>query len=497
MNPEAENRQLGEYRLKQLLSETPVFKTWLAEQISVSRTVLVDELKADQSHEGASFLADIRAKAAVDHPLVSSVYEAVSEPGTCFYAYEYLNGISLAGRLRENLTLGPDRLAHILRRVSEAQLQHESLAQATSPLGLDEIYQDQHGVVRLKNLAIAGPRTPEDSVRDILHLGQALVPLVASGQPGSTRLLTLLSWMRGEKIIAPIAWAQTRDVCLQIEHQLADSAPNLTSTQPGSVAARKMPIGMIALATGIILVGIATIALKMRPPAVVENLRIPLPEPVDIPAGKHLTPDGSENALPAFRISAHEVTIGQYAEFLETISVLAKGNRQSTFDDPDQPADKQSHEPTDWPALLAAAKSKQLWQTKVVTLDSPVCGVDWWDARAYAEWKKARLPTQEEWFAALTVNYKTPATLPPAPWAPVTSQTGDRTPLGIIGMAGSVCEWTSTLAPDPTNPLGEPKWVISGGSYQKQASSALTREWTTNRSLRRSDLGFRVLFEAP
>jgi Sulfatase-modifying factor enzyme 1 len=497
MNPESEVRQLGEYRLKQLLSETPFCYTWLAEQISVSRVVLVDELKPGQSHLADSFLADIRAKASVDHPLVSSVYEAVSEPGFCFYAHELLHGITLGGRIQEKLTLIPARLAHILRRVAEAHLQHEALGQATSPISLDDIYQDQHGVIRLKNLAIAGPRTPDHTLRDILHLGQALMPLVAHGQPGATRLLTLLSWMRGEGIESPIDWAQTRDVCMQIEHQLADSLSTLTATKTANLASRKMPVGMIALITAVMLAGIATIALKLRPPIPNGNTQIPLPGPVIVDAGTHPTPDGLESSLPAFRISAHEVTIGQYAEFLDTITLLEKNNRYSTYDHADQPAEKKSHEPTDWPALLAAAKAKRLWDNQVATLDSPVSGVDWWDASAYANWKKARLPTQEEWFAALSFEHQAPATLSPGPWAPVNSQTGDRTRLGLIGMAGSVCEWTATLAPNPTNPLGNRLWIIAGGSYQKPGSNALTREWTADRSLRRPDLGFRVLFDTP
>lgn len=492
MNPESETRQLGEYRLKQLIAETPLCKVWLAEQISVSRIVLLDELKASESRQTDAFLADIRAKASVEHPLVGSVYEAVSEPGVCFYAHELLPGITLTERLDQKLTIAPARLAYILRRVSEAQLQYEALAQATSPLGLDDIYQDQHGVIRLKNLAIAGTRASDHSLRDILRLGQALPPLVAHDQPGTTRLLTLLSWMRGEGIDAPINWAQTRDVCMQIEHQLTDSLSTLTATKAGSIASRKMPVGIIALATGIIILGIAMITLKMRPPVPVEEPRIPLPDPVEISAGKHLTPDGLESPLPAFRIAAHEVTIGQYAEFLETLAVLAKENREATFDLSDQPADKKSHEPTDWLALLATAQSQGVWQSRPITLDSPVVGVDWWDASAYAEWKQARLPTQEEWFAGLTMNFKTPATLPSGDWAPVTSQTRDLTPLGLTGMAGSVCEWTSTRAPNPTNPLGEPLWVIIGGSFQKASSNALTREWTDNRSLRRPDLGFRI-----
>ncbi len=206
---------------------------------------------------------------------------------------------------------------------------------------------------------------------------------------------------------------------------------------------------------------------------------------------------GFDETLPAFWISANETTIGQYAEFLDTLGVLAKEQHEKTFDSANQPPSKVSHEPTDWPALLGAAKANGLWQNLPVTLDSPVVGVDWGDADAYAEWKKARLPTQEEWFAALSVDVKNPEALQPGPFAPVTATTPDRTPAGLIGMAGSACEWTAKPAPNPANPLGEKLWVIIGGSYLKPGSNALTREWTADRALRRPDLGFRVVFDAP
>jgi hypothetical protein len=496
MNPASEDRQLGEYQLKQLLGESPLSLTWLARQISVSRLVLVDELRADQRHQQEAFLADARAKAAVDHPLIGSVYEAVAEPEHCFYAHELLPGITLADRLQGGEAYAPARLAHLLRRVAEAHLQHELLGQSTSPLGLESIHQDEHGVVRLGNLAIAGPRTPDQSVRDIVHLGEALPALISAGQPGATRMLTLLGWMRGEGLDAPINWAQVRDFCLQIEHQLADPLSIVPTSKGGSRSTKKSPIVFIAPLTALFLIGVIVIAVKMRPPTPSAPPRASLPAPVAVAAGKHETPDGSEESLPAFRISAHEITIGQYAEFLETLAVLAKEQRQNTFDSSSQPADKVSHDPTEWPALLAAAKSNGVWKDFPVTLDSPVVGVDWWDAAAYAEWKKARLPTQEEWFAALKVDVKKPAGLPAGPWISVTDPTPDRTTTGLTGMAGSVCEWTAKPAPNPANPLGEKLWVIIGGSHLKAGTNALTREWTADRSLRRPDLGFRVVFDA-
>jgi formylglycine-generating enzyme required for sulfatase activity len=191
------------------------------------------------------------------------------------------------------------------------------------------------------------------------------------------------------------------------------------------------------------------------------------------------------------------VTIGQYAEFLETLQMLAKDNRERTFDHENQPAGKVTHLPDRWAILLAAAKSNGTWDDLPVALDSPVVGVDWWDAAAYAEWKQARLPSQEEWFAAMKKDVATPAAIVAGEWLPVTAKTGDRTPAGLIGMAGSVCEWTRRPATNPANPQGERLWVIIGGSYLKPGSNALSREWTAERDLRRPDLGFRLVFDAP
>ncbi|RYD39380.1 MAG: hypothetical protein EOP85_16055, partial [Verrucomicrobiaceae bacterium] len=168
MNPAPEERRLGEYRLRELLSENSVTRSWLAEQTSIARQVLVEELKSDQSAQMEAFLADIRAKAAVDHPLISSVYEASAEPGRCFYAHELLPGVSLARRALAGETLKPARLAHVLRRVAEAQVQHESMGHVTSPLTTAAIHLDDHGVIRLDNLAIAGSRTPDISWRDVM-----------------------------------------------------------------------------------------------------------------------------------------------------------------------------------------------------------------------------------------------------------------------------------------------------------------------------------------
>lgn len=495
MNPASDDRFLGEYRLSELISENSVSRIWLAEQVSVSRRVLVEELRPEHFDQKEAFLADVRAKAAVDHPLIGSVYEAVAETDLCFFAHELLPGATLEDHRKACEPLPPARLAHVLRRVSEAQIYHESAGQATLPPGLENIHLDEHGVIRLENLAIAGARSPEQSTRDIVRLGEALHALVADGQPGTTRMHTLLGWMRGEGIETPLDWQQVREICGQIEQKLAEpsaASPTRAMGQPQKNAPRLL----IALAGTLVLIAVLGLALHLRPKKPEPIPRADLPDVILIPFGRHPTPDGTEADLKAFRISPHEVTIGQYAAFLETLETLCKNGLERTFDHAEQPPEKTSHLPDDWVALLAAAKSGGVWNQRTVTLDSPVVGVDWWDAAAYAEWKKARLPSQEEWFAALRHEVEVPAAIPAADWLPITSETSDRTPPGLLGMAGSVCEWTCGRGINPSNPLGERKWVITGGSFLKAGSNALTREWTDDRSLRRPDLGFRIVWDA-
>lgn len=495
MDAAPEELRLGEYLLKSCVDEGPFTRTWLAEQASVQRTVLIEALRPNHSARTAAFLADIRAKAAVDHPLIGSVYEAVAEPGLCFYTRELLVGATLKDRLKAAEPLKPARLAYYLGRIAEANLYHESRGYATALFDLAAVHIDDQGVIRLENLALAGPRSPEQSQRDVACLGHSLPPLVADGLPGTTRVLTLLAWMRGNETDEPLGWKRIHAYCEQIKQQLAEPHPTVGPMTAAMIPKRGIPFGLIGVLAGLVLFGSIPLVLKIihRPPLL--PARVTLPEAVAIPAGTYPTPDDTQEPLRAFRISANEVTIGQYAKFLDVLDLLSKNDRQAIYDHDSQPAKKTSHVPESWTELLDTARAKGTWQGMPVTLDSPVVGVDWWDATAYAEWNHARLPTQEEWFAALTQSVQDPASLKPGNWQSVTLETPDRTRSGLLGMAGSVAEWTRRQAVNPANPMGLRLWVIIGGSYLKPVNGARAREWTHDRSQRRPDLGFRVVFD--
>jgi len=133
--------------------------------------------------------------------------------------------------------------------------------------------------------------------------------------------------------------------------------------------------------------------------------------------------------LDSFLIDKYEVTVGQYAEFLQQ----AGGNA-----------------PSDWKTMNQLSHKKR-----------PVSNVDWADAAAYCKWAGKRLPTEAEWEKAARgtdgrlypwgnepptsrhANYGQSGSINNGALAPVGSFEEGKSPYGVYDMAGNVWEWVS------------------------------------------------------
>ena len=165
--------------------------------------------------------------------------------------------------------------------------------------------------------------------------------------------------------------------------------------------------------------------------------------------------------VDAFSMDRYQVSVGQYAKFLEATSQSA---------------------PPDWSIM-----NKSRHQSR------PVVNVDWVDADAYCTWAGKRLPTEAEWEKAARGTdgrtYPWGNELPTGfranskkekwsdHWAltPVGMYEEGKSPYGIYDMAGNVWEWVSDwYDPDyyqtgpsknPRGPLRGESKVIRGGSW--------------------------------
>jgi formylglycine-generating enzyme required for sulfatase activity len=165
--------------------------------------------------------------------------------------------------------------------------------------------------------------------------------------------------------------------------------------------------------------------------------------------------------LNAFYMDKYEVTVGQYARYLEATDM---------------------EEPPDWSTM-----------NQLQHLRRPVVNVSWEDAVNYCKWAGKRLPTEAEWEKAargtdgriypwgneapsrLHANYGRKEWDDHLALAPVGSYEAGKSPYGIYDMAGNAWEWVFDWyeldyykkSPEK-NPIGAAKGdgkVLRGGSW--------------------------------
>jgi hypothetical protein len=165
-----------------------------------------------------------------------------------------------------------------------------------------------------------------------------------------------------------------------------------------------------------------------------------------------------KNTVKDFYLDRYAVTIGEYQQFLGALAAGAKV-KEDTFAE-----SHKNHTPDHWDKLLAAIQRRQALrigdQDFWLTWDSPVIGMDWYDAVAFANWRGKRLPTDEEWDLAAQ-NVVAPTNLPPTTHTEVYAVPEDRSPAGVIGLSARLSVWT---APSPTRTT-----AIARGGIRRRA----------------------------
>jgi formylglycine-generating enzyme required for sulfatase activity len=236
-----------------------------------------------------------------------------------------------------------------------------------------------------------------------------------------------------------------------------------------------------------------------------------LDEQVVIPAGPFTFANGQTVDLPEFSIDKYEVTIGQYAKFVEAL----ENHPTSEYDHEKQPRIKtaEMHRPRDWAIYYGRAAQGKPIHSVPSDLNMPALMVDWWDAYAYAKWKGRELPTEQEWEKAargangfvypwgndfdpkkVNSNADFVPTSPAAPgkvdgfnyWGSVDKQR-DKSPFGVVGMAGNLAEWTGSWTKDQKYP------IIKGGSFMSSDVRLDKRIDNVPPQTAQENLGFRTV----
>jgi len=514
---------LGNYQVLERLYIESEAETYRALQITVQRPVALVLLKPENLQKPeivAKFKERERVKASLMHPRIAPLYEAGETNGWLFYTRELPRGRSLSEIELTDEMLSERRLAEVLFGVAEAMQFATERGYHHRSIMPRDIYIDadhQASIVNFFRPAVAKKRDAQADVKAFLDLmrpvaaegkARGLLQSLADASHDWNGLLHALDDVRDDM--------RERSIVRKIE---AESLPvDVNGTKPWWVWV------MIVLIL-VVVAGLGALMNGQNTPPTANASALPI-EMVRIPAGTFVYQKNEKIKLPDFWISKHEVTIGQYAEFLKALKTSARG----AFDHSLQPKTKTSHEPVKWGQYYAAAKAGTTFNGESITLNTPVSQVDWWDAYAFAKWNGQRLPTEQEWEKAArgehgliypwgnqpnskAANLGDDYDASPKGrggkldgynlWAPITRTTQDVSPYGVCDMAGNVSEWTAgetTSGEWPSHPdyIDIKVPVVRGGHFGLKSNDQLLTDRRFPESANEATLarGFRTATSA-
>jgi formylglycine-generating enzyme required for sulfatase activity/CheY-like chemotaxis protein len=507
---------IGNNQIIQRLYVEKMAETYHALQRAVQREVALVLLKPEHLGDPQmmeQFTQREKVKASITHPRIAPLYEAGTEGGWYFYTREIPNGESLEDARLSGRKLTEKNIAEVVHCVADAMAFGTERGHSYRALGGRDVYLDAEGQASIVNVFRPAADPPRDQRVDVRNF---LLQMESIASEGKARGL-LQSLMDGKQDWAALAEEigeirdEMRDRSLMQKAETSDFAPAQTEAEQRP-SFLKWVAAIAVLLLVAVLGGLAGKGVPPPPPVVEKPA-----EMVKVPAGPFVFQknERAETKAP-FWISRHEITIGQYAAFLDAL----KKKPTIAYDHTDQPATKTTHIPEGWDAYYAAAAAGSTINGESVTLNTPVTRVDWWDAVAYAAWRGQRLPTEEEWEKAARGENGNlfPWGNDPDPkaanlgddydpegkkgggtdgfnlWSPVGKPDGDVSAYGVHGMAGNVQEWTTTWEAHPDYPdLKVP--VARGGHFGMKSSDQLltSRQLAENPTEATFARGFRTV----
>jgi formylglycine-generating enzyme required for sulfatase activity len=494
------NKRVGNYNIVWKIGEDEWGPIYVAVQTSMARPVAMKVLSEQmQQRDPASksrFIATARAKAAVKHPSILSVYEAGEASGQTYYTYEYVDGMHLAEAREQGRTIDDPLALTIMKVVAEgcSYLHHHKILHA--PLQAQRIYLGKDNRPHLSNIAVLPGEEQPEIQPDIAELSRVITSLLPNGIASDPGLQALLTRMTTEGTGGLLSWGALQQAVKALEPKVIPAdAIKLTAQEQAAIRAveeAKKQQKRTLIMTSVGLFALLWVAGGLIYWKFFHSNERALDSMVRIPAGEFIYQDGQKATTGEFYIDKYEVTIGQYARFLEYL----EANPTDEFDHPNQPKGK-SHIPgankLEWQTYYARARAGKPARFVPIDLNCPIFNVDYWDAYAYAKWANKRLPTELEWEKAARglkgqkypwgnefdpkdkkLNFGEDYVLKPGPasegkvdgyfwWNPVDAIGGDTSPFGVVGMAGNVSEWTM----DASDPSGKTA-VIRGGNFQRK-----------------------------
>ncbi len=229
--------QIGRYRVQRLLGRGAMGVVYAAHDPVIDRPVAIKLVRVDllSGEDREDFLARFRREAQAAgrcmHPNIVAVYDFSMHEGNPFLAMEYVEGLSLADRLRQSGRIAPDAAVQLVLQVLDALglahmagVVHRDVKPANILLVSDhQVKMTDFGIARFDNTdqtrhgAIIGTPSymspeqcrgdPVDARTDVFSTGAVLYEMLTGERPfgrgGTTQVIYRLMHEEPPAIVTP------------------------------------------------------------------------------------------------------------------------------------------------------------------------------------------------------------------------------------------------------------------------------------------------------
>ena len=531
-------KTFAKFEVQALIAERDGATIYRARQTNVGRLVslhLLNTPTAEDPGLAASFLANAKSKARLCHNRVAAVYEAGESDGRCFFSCEHIGAPSLQKFQAAGTKINGTTALEIIQMTADVLGTCAKQGIPHTPISAGTILWKPGELPRMANIACEQAPASGSPAADMKTLGQIILQTLEQVPESTAARQVAMRLVQAES--SPLTWPEVASLA-------ANAMPKSKPADVATIQARDIVINRavdetqrknrvkVILGSSISLVLTAAACFAIYNQFTKSSVKVKdLGVLVEIPAGE-FDFQGQRITLPKFHISKYEVSIAEYAEFLKFLE--KNPGKAADFAHPDQPPGK-SHIPSGWadmkeidppmPGYYTRAKKWNSYQGAPLTVDSPVFGVDWFDAYAYAKWKGRRLPTEQEWEKAARGKRSgkhpwgddqtlelanTGIDFTPNPdekiggekdgfkrSSPVDKPASDRSDYGILNMGGNVSEWTASWAEDEME-TGSKVPVYRGGNWKTPDENTVLRRGNKLTEYGSDDaLGFRTASDTP
>ena len=377
---------LGIYKLTRLLESRKHTDLYVAVQDLVNREVILEVLRPDAAPEAVSdFLESGRLRVSASGlPHVAQVLESRQEDGVWFMTHEKPKGYSYIDIVAAKQRISPHHCCRVIAQAADIytyckkrNLDSINITPAMLFLNPDG------GTDFLSPVTAAGRGT--DIAAQMNALSRVLAPTRPLNVSGSTRCASLLRWMQKDAAAESYDWASIGITASTVITQLNESEPPLEMPEPpqseGAIRRQRRNLrrkilywarvgGLAAAIAG----GLAALGMLLTPSEVVHAI----PTAHD---GAVFCKQGAQKLAVADSL----VTIAQYEEFLKQLDKMQPTELDRIH--MGIPADARNHTPQEWEEQLQGSKARSSFHGRSLKADSPVTGVSYWDALAYARFR--------------------------------------------------------------------------------------------------------------